>query len=74
MALPGDGDEGRSVGGGAFVINQKKARWGGVGGPGGKGNTSRASRGVPLPPEFPQTSRKPRNFLTHCGGGGKGQV
>ena len=37
MALPGDGDEGRSFGGGAFVINQKKARWGGVGGPGGKG-------------------------------------
>ena len=74
MALPGDGDEGRSFGGGAFVINQKKARWGKDGGLGGKETPLCASQGGFLPPEFPQTSRKPRNFLTHCGGGGKGQV
>ena len=32
------------------LILPNKARWGRDGGPGGKGNTSRASGGVPLPP------------------------
>ena len=56
MALPGDGDEGRSVGGGAFVINQKKARWGGE-------HLSREQRGSPSPRKspapFPPNFHKP---------------